>query len=263
MRKDLENNIKSRIGEIRLMKCGEECEIVEYRNANDIVVRFIKTGELVESRYSKFKTGNIRSHFTPSVFGIGIVGLETIVDEDGKPIKSYTRWVSMLTRCYDNREHNRFPRYKGCEICKEWLYYPNFKKWYEENYYEVDDEKMCLDKDILNKGNKVYSPDNCVFVPERINTLFVKSNTIRGKYPIGVCWKEKNKKFEAKCSVFDTITNKKKCKYLGLHNTPEEAFKVYKQFKENHVKQVADYYKDQIPKKLYNAMYRYEVYIDD
>lgn len=24
---------------------------------------------------------------------------------------------------------------------------------------------MCLDKDILNKGNKIYSPDNCIIAP--------------------------------------------------------------------------------------------------
>ena len=60
MRKDLENNIKNRIGERRIMKCGEECEIVEYRNANDITVKFIKTGELVKSRYNKFKMKNKR-----------------------------------------------------------------------------------------------------------------------------------------------------------------------------------------------------------
>lgn len=263
MRKDLENNIKNRIGERRVMNCGEECEIVEYRNANDITVKFIKTGELVESRYNKFKRGNIRSHFTPTVFGVGVVGLEEIVDKNGKLIKSYTKWASMLTRCYDDREHNRFPRYIGCTVCDEWLYYPNFKKWYDENYYEIDHETMCLDKDILIKGNKIYSPEMCMFVPERINTLFVKSNNIRGKYPIGVCWKEKNNKFEAKCSVFDAITNKKKCKYLGLHNTQQEAFESYKKFKENYIKKVADYYKDRIPKKLYDAMYRYEVEITD
>ena len=43
----------------------------------------------------------------------------------------------------------------------------------------------------------------------------------------------------------------------------EEAFKSYKTFKEKYIKQVADEYKDKIPKKLYDAMYRYEVEITD
>ena len=50
---------------------------------------------------------------------------------------------------------------------------------------------------------------------------------------------------------------------IGRFDTPEEAFYAYKQFKENYIKEVADEYKDSIPQKLYEAMYRYEVEIDD
>ena len=55
----------------------------------------------------------------------------------------------------------------------------------------------------------------------------------------------------------------KKQNFLGYYNTPEEAFQAYKQFKENYIKQVADEYKELIPEKLYNAMYEYEVKIED
>ena len=55
----------------------------------------------------------------------------------------------------------------------------------------------------------------------------------------------------------------KKQNFLGHYNTPEEAFQAYKQFKENYIKQVADEYKELIPEKLYNAMYEYEVEIED
>ena len=44
---------------------------------------------------------------------------------------------------------------------------------------------------------------------------------------------------------------------------PEEAFRAYKQFKEDYIKQVADEYKDKIPQKLYDAMYNYKVDITD
>lgn len=122
---------------------------------------------------------------------------------------------------------------------------------------------MCLDKDILYKGNKVYSPKNCVFVPEKINILFIKSNKSRGGYPIGVSYHKQNRKFVAKCSIYDFKENKQKLIYLGCYDTPEKAFKAYKQFKEKHIKKVADYYKDKIPNKLYQAMYDYEVEITD
>jgi hypothetical protein len=39
--------------------------------------------------------------------------------------------------------------------------------------------------------------------------------------------------------------------------------KYCKNFKENYIKQVADEYKDLIPQKVYEALYRYEVEIND
>lgn len=254
---------ENRVGERKIMKCGEECEIVEYNGAINITVRFLKTGETIKSQYSNFKNGRIKSHFTPTVCGLGVTGLEEIKDKNGRQLKSYKTWHSMLTRCYDNREHNRFPRYKGCEVCKEWLFYPNFKKWYEENYYEIDNETMCLDKDILVKKNKVYSPETCVFVPERINTLFIKKNANRGGCPIGVYWRNDIEKYQTNCSIFDIKTNKSKGKKLGCYNTPQEAFNAYKEAKEENIKKMAKYYKDRIPSKLYDAMYSYKVHIDD
>lgn len=43
-----------------------------------------------------------------------------------------------------------------------------------------------LDKDILNPGNKEYSPDNCIFVTQDINLLLNSRAKCRGKYPQGV-----------------------------------------------------------------------------
>lgn len=253
---------KNRIGERRLMKCGEEAEIIEYKKYDDITIKFKSSGELVKCRYSEFKKRAIKSHFRPTVYEFGVVGLEK-TKENGKHLKSYEIWRSMLKRCYDKKEQKRYPRYEKCSVCDEWKYYKNFKEWYEDNYYEVEGQRMHLDKDILVKGNKIYSPETCVFVPERINILFIKSNKIRGDYPIGVNWHERDKIYESGCSIFDTTINKNKRKYLGRYSTPEEAFQVYKQFKENYIKQIADYYKEQIPEKLYNAMYNYKVEITD
>lgn len=92
--------------------------------------------------------------------------------------------------------------------------------------------------------------------PQRINLLFVKSNKSRGELPIGVI-KNTYGKYEAQISV---VNNRKR---LCGFNTPEEAFYAYKEVKEKYIKQVADEYKDKIPQKLYEAMYKYEVEITD
>ncbi|HFD2033394.1 TPA: hypothetical protein ACF2DD_001971 [Clostridium perfringens] len=255
--------LKNRVGERRVMNCGEECEIVEYRNVTDLIVRFIKSGELVKCKYQHFKNGNIKSHFTPSVYGVGIVGLGDTTDTKGEMLKSYRTWQSMLQRRYSGELHKKNPTYIGCSVCEDWKYYKNFKEWYDENYYEISNQRMALDKDILNKENKIYSPNTCVFVPQNINSLFTKRQAYRGVLPIGISWRGQNQKYLAGCNVFDIESDKYKKKHLGLYNTLEEAFNTYKKVKEENIKLVADYYKNQIPKKLYDAMCRYEVSIND
>ena len=143
-------------------------------------------------------------------------------------------------------------------MCEEWKNFQNFAKWVEDNYYECNGEKMCIDKDILVKGNKIYSPSTCIFVPKSINSLFISGKTTRGGLPIGVSISKSTGKFRASCG-----NSHNESIYLGCYNTPQEAFNVYKNFKEMVVKQIADEYKPYIPKKLYDAMYNYEVEITD
>ena len=255
------NVAEERLGESKMMNCGEFAFIVNYACYNDITVQFKKTGELIKTTYSNFKNGFVKSRFTPSVYGVGIIGNEKSRDENGEIIKGYSVWTSMLSRCYSDEYKKTHPTYKGCCVCEEWHNYSDFKEWFYNNYYEIPNEQMALDKDILVKGNKIYSPDTCVFVPQNINNLFIKSNKIRGKYPIGVYFNKDANKFTAQCNIF--YNGKKQYKNLGFYNTIEEAFNSYKQFKENYIKQVAEEYKDKIPNNLYEAMYNYKVEITD
>ena len=252
---------KERVGETVMQNCGELAFVVEYVDAKNITVQFKKSGELVKTKYYTFVRGEVKSHFTPTVFGVGITGTEVTVDENGERLDSYKCWKDMVRRCYSSKFQEKHPTYIDCRVCDDWLYYPNFKKWYDENYYEINSKKSQLDKDILIKGNKVYSPDTCVFVPNFINSLFTKSQNSRGELPIGVSYRKANKKYQANLSVFKN--GKSTVKYLGCFDTIDEAFEVYKQAKEEYIKEVADEYKDKIPAKLYEAMYRYEVSIDD
>lgn len=143
-------------------------------------------------------------------------------------------------------------------MCEEWHNFQVFSKWHEENHYSIENKIMCIDKDLLQKGNKIYSPDTCVFVPQFINTLFVKRNSKRGDLPIGVTRDKKAKSYSATCN-----NNKGESFHLGSYNTPEEAFLAYKLYKEQVIKNVANEYKNQIPHKLYEAMMNYVVNITD
>jgi hypothetical protein len=59
---------------------------------------------------------------------------------------------------------------------------------------------MHLGKDILVKGNKIYSYETCVFVPQRINELFTKRQNERGDYPIGVSLHESQNRLRVRCN---------------------------------------------------------------
>ena len=260
-RKSFARVSNKRLGETVMQKCGELAYIVEYVNSKDITVQFKTTGELVKTEYGHFVRGGVKSHFTASVFGVGITGLEPIRDEQGELLSSYVCWSNMLMRCYSAKYRAKYPTYIDCRVCDEWLFYPNFKNWYDKNYYKINNKTSQLDKDILIKNNKVYSPETCIFVPNFINTLFTKRQNDRGDLPIGVRYNKTCKKYQARLSVFKD--GKSVRKNLGYFTTPEEAFEAYKRAKEDYIKETADNYKDKIPTKLYQAMYAYEVDIND
>ena len=243
--------------EIRYNNNGEEMRIIRYSNYADIDVQFAD-GTIVEHRTcSNFKAGRIKNPMTPTVWGIGFIGIGKFkpCDENGKITKCYNTWENMLKRCYDSKYQEKHPTYKGCRVCEEWWNFQKFAEWYYSHFYELENERMELDKDILKKGNNVYSADNCIFVPSSINSLFTKCDKRRGEYHIGVY--KKGNKFKAQLSK-----NGKQI-HLGLFNTPEEAFLTYKQAKEEYIKEVAEEYKDKFPCELYEALMKYEVEIDD
>ena len=254
-----------RTGEEGYNREGILMRIVEYKNTNDILIEFQdKYKAMVHTNYQAFKKGSVKNPYHPSVFNIGFLGIgKHKAEEKGKQIKAYKVWIKMLQRCYDPYYLNEHPTYRDCYVCEEWHNFQNFGEWWEYNVYNCNNEKMCLDKDILVKANKVYSPETCMIVSERINLLFVKKDANRGDYPIGVGeWLNKkngDKWLKVRCS---TLEKREHLGYFPL-NRPFQAFYTYKQFKEKYIKQIADEYKELIPKKLYDALYKYEVEIND
>lgn len=263
----MKNLEEERLGEIRKNKeslGGYTMQIIEYNRYKDIIVEFQdKHKTKIHTNYQAFLKGEVKNPFYPIVYGVGYLGEGKYkTSENGKKTDAYKVWYGMLQRCYDPYYLNKHPTYIDCYVCEEWHNFQNFAKWFHKHYYECNGEKMHLDKDILVKGNKIYSSDTCIFVPERINSLFTKCDRKRGKYPIGVSPHKLTNKLQAKCSILDK-NDKNKTEFLGCYNTSKEAFLAYKQFKENYIKQVADEYKELIPNKLYDALYRYEVNIGD
>jgi hypothetical protein len=190
------------------------------------------------------------------VFGEGINdSQDNVCGEDGKINPSYRCWYNMLARCYNEKTKRNFPHCVGCSVCDEWKSYLNFKSWFNKHYVEGWE----LDKDILVKGNKVYSPQTCCFVPREINSLFTKHSRGRGEYPIGVFYDTRGwqKKFVAALRVDG------KRYRIGSFITPLEAFVAYKNFKEAHILEVAERWKHELDHKVYEAMCNYVVEVTD
>lgn len=256
----------NRIGEENYNNYGTLMKIVEYKGALDMIVEFQDEYKYRKRcAYKEFKNGKVKNPYDREVYEVGYCGdgKYEIREEDGKITRVYQIWHNMLQRCYDPYFSDEHPTYRDCMVCDEWHNFQKFAEWYEKEIYEIENDFMCLDKDILYKGNKIYSPENCVLVPNRINLLFVKCDKTRGEYPIGVSYYKRNNNLSVMCRVYKN--NKSKRKFLGYFplNKPFQAFHVYKVFKESYIKQVADEYKDLIPNKLYEALYKYEIEIND
>ena len=249
---------KNRIGEeVITNKCGI-ARIVSYKNASKITAMF-SDGYERECAYADFKRGKVTNPYHPTVYGAGYSGVgEHEKHINKKSTRAYSTWKSMLKRCYSKKSHEENPTYKDCEVCEEWHNFQNFAEWFYGNYYEVEDKRMELDKDILTKGNKTYNPKNCVFVPNNINSLFVKRQLSRGDCPIGVSYDKKRDKYTA-----DLGGNRGKLVRLGRYGDVPSAFHAYKVEKEKLIKSIAEDYKDKIPNNLYKAMVNYKVEITD
>jgi len=246
----------NRLGEtIRSNNCGM-MRIIKYNDAMDIEVKF-KTGSIVKTQYNNFKIGTVKDPLFPNLCGVGYIGsgkYKPIINNK-KTTTEYSTWTHMLNRCYDPYFLNNYPTYQNTAVCKEWLNFQNFAEWFENNYYKLENGKIDIDKDIIKKGNKIYCPKYCSFVPRSINLLLTKNDKSRGKYPVGVYF-YKNK-YVAQLRVNGKI------KYIGRFTTPTEAFNSYKKTKEKQIKNMANEYKDVLDKKVYNTLMKYKVEITD
>lgn len=246
------NKRKERIGQIFTNNEGCQAVCIDYKERNDIYVQFLDDNkQIIHTTWSYFKKGNFHNPYIPTVYNVGSIGNINPKDH----YEAYKVWRDMLSRCYKDKQ----PTYKDCYVCDEWLCFENFEKWFSQNYYKIENKEINLDKDILYKNNKIYSPKTCIFVPQDINKLILKSNKSRGNLPIGV--RIMGKKYQSRCSINN------RAKVLGTFDTINEAFICYKNFKENYIKEYVQKYKCIIPKETYNKLYKaicnYEVEITD
>lgn len=166
------------------------------------------------------------------LFGVGVNDSLTPVKVNGKYIKSYETWKSILQRCYSEKSLGRHPSYSECVVCDEWKSFLSFKEWHDINHVEG----WHIDKDILVEGNKIYSPLTCRFVPHFINSLLLDRKLGRGEFPIGVNYEKDRNKYKACISKYGKVH------HLGYFNDPVSAFNSWRLAKIDYVHEVANNY---------------------
>lgn len=244
-----------RLGEEKYNIHNEKMKIVEYIDSQHITVQF-EDGTKVKTQYANFIRGVTGNPNSRTILGVGHMDMDIYC----RYTKIYYTWYNMLYRGYSNNWKERCPTYEPTTCCEEWLYFSNFYEWaHHQNNYTLweKEDRSGLDKDIKIKHNTIYAPDRCYLVPARINSLFIKADKIRNGLPIGVY--KQNGRYRVSCGIGD------KSVYLGVVDDPVEGFNIYKNYKENIIKQEAQkYYSEgRITKECYEAMNNYIVEIDD
>ena len=248
---------KDCVGKVCKSLNSGDFKIVKYYDSYNVDIQFLETGYETTVELVQVKRGNVKDRYLPSVFGVGVLGTKYPSKINGVLTKEYILWCSMLKRCYSDTFKKRRPTYKGCKVSNNFLRYEHFYEWCQSQV-GFGNEGWQLDKDLLIKGNKVYSESTCVFIPSEINAILTKSTASRGEHLIGVSWNKKANAFKARVNK-----NKGKQEHLGCFKTELEAFDAYKQAKESFVKEQAGKWKGEIDNRAYEALMNYAVEITD
>lgn len=131
----------------------------------------------------------------------------------------YGRWKGMVERCHSEKFQAKQPTYIGCSVCEEWRYFSVFKAWMEQQDWEGNE----LDKDVLVRGNKIYSPETCYFVSSDVNKFF-NDHSLRDKSCtlMGARQRKDTGKYNSHCHQLGDGP-----KYLGQFETEAEAHEAW------------------------------------
>ena len=252
---------KDCVGRVCKSKSSGDFKIVKYNDSKDVEIQFSKTGYEATAELGSIRNGNVKDPYSPSVCGVGVLGTKYQINVNGVITEEYVLWKSMLRRCYNDTFKKKRPTYEGCEASENFKSFEYFYEWCHKQIGFDNDgngNPFQLDKDLLVKGNKVYSEYSCIFLPNEINSLLTKRTASRGEYLIGVCWNK-----TANAFVSQVNKNKGKSEHLGFFKTELEAFNAYKKAKESFIKEQANKWKGKIDDRAYNALMNYQVEITD
>ena len=241
------------VGDRFLTNGGSYCKVLEYRNCDEVLVEFEDENKfrLVTGTRS-LKKGKVKNPWDITTYGKGYLGIGKYKAKDeGGITKCYSTWRSMLRRCYDSKYKKGMECYDGVYVCEEWLDFQVFADWYfNHNFYDVGYD---LDKDLLVRGNKIYSPETCCMLPSNVNSGLALPKSVSRELPMGVTISPKGR-------YNSRICTKEGGRHIGVYDTPEEASAAYVKAKEDYIHSLAEKWHGKIEERAYQALKSWTVY---
>lgn len=191
------------------------------------------------------------------ICGVGINDGRYTLSKGSDVEYSYGLWRKILDRCY-NKSIRPYATYHDCSVSDEFKSFTTFHEWAVEQFgFRV--HGYHLDKDVLIKGNRIYHPDRCAFIPKELNTFLTTRQNHRGSSPlIGVSYHSRDLVYQARVSDGDG-----KRIHLGVFANEIDAFYAYKKGKEVIAKKLAKRYEGLVDQRVISALLKYEVDIND
>lgn len=244
-------DVRTKVGDKFTSNDGQVATIIHYENNRNVTVRFDETGYEMTTHLNNIRSGRFKDATIASVYGVGFLGIKMRSKPD--PLNLQV-WVRMLQRCYDpNSQYYYLYGGSGVSVCEEWHNFQNFSNWAIAVKFRED--KWHIDKDIIHRGNKVYCPDFCSFVPGEVNSIVVDSRnkTVGSGLPPGVDFSKKLGKYRARICLFGKTRN------LGFSDDPMELFLKYKAAKEETIKILAEKYRNRLDPRVYESLMNWEI----
>jgi hypothetical protein len=157
-------------------------EVIEYVKSSFVRIKFLNTHYETTVSAGHIRDGKIRNKLLPNVYGVGYLGEGQY--KGAKALEAYNCWARMIRRCYSDLSLKKYPSYKGCTVCSDWHDFQIFAKWFYDNHPK-DGKPYELDKDIKFKGNRVYSPNTCLFVTHKENSIVANAKNHKLRSPDG------------------------------------------------------------------------------
>ena len=221
---------KNRVGKIfPTNNCGD-IELIEHKGKQIYDVRFSDGTIVKDITFGRIIEKTVKNPNEKNIYNVACIG-EGVLPKDNKI--AYKHWINMIQRVYCEKYKSLYPTYKNTSVSPMWLVFKEFLKWFENNYVE----NWVLDKDIIGKENKIYSPETCIFVPAEINALFRKHS-------------KSNTGLQGVTKVYNGKFYSKGCgNYIGTFDTIEEAVKSCVDYKTNKLKNLILLYDSILPLK--------------